>query len=742
MSSQKYLMGKLFFTQKYKLQIFLFLLFSVCSLFLSQSAFGATLNLTATWTLNTEPDIREYRLYRTDVSRTLIGTTPHPNSSYPFTVTVADGSSGTLLFALTAVDTSNYESADSNQASYSYNLSTTTVTINATDNTATEAGATTGTFTVSRTGSTSSALTVYYAVSGTAASGSDYSALSGSVTIPAGSSTATITVIPINDTSVESDETVIVTLSTNASYTVGTPNSATVTITSDDLNIGSFPFSDDFSTDKGWTGYEPGRWERGSAVAGGGENGNPDPATDHSPSSDNKILGFAIGGDYTNNLVEKSIVSPLINCTGRSQVFLKFWRYFNVESNYYDHAKVYVSNDGTNWVQLWENPGFNLIDNQWIQVVYDISSVAANQATVYIKFTMGPTNSSGRYSGLNIDDLEVTSNYAGPLALYVPSGDSPNPNIDEIMIENGLGIKHSNEIPTNLNNYNALIVSKNEACNLTTANYIKNFVQNGDGAIIMGGTPKLLAGDTDNLSTIIDWFGAGWYGNDCGYGTIIANNSLGTDLLINDKLDYAPTNTCGGASVYNLNADSTWISRWGGGRTHSFIHSFGQGRIFYYAGNPGFSGDPDPEILENGHELFEAGLLWAANCVFSDIPSGYWAYDYITSIYNAGLTTGCAQDNPNTPNNEKKYCPEDNVTREQMAAFIIRAVEGEPPLNYCDSGSLFTDVTSDMWSCKYIKRLEELGITIGYGDGRYGPYDFVTRDQMAAFLSRAFLGMQ
>ena len=236
MSNQKYSMGKLIPThKKFKLQIFLLLLFLIYALFLSQSAFGATLNLTATWTLNTEPDIKEYRLYRTDTTKTLLGTTPHPNNSYPFTVTVPDGSSGTLLFVVTAVDTSNNQSADSNPASYSYNLGTTTATITAIDNTATEAGTTTGTFRVSRTGSTSGALTVYYAVSGTATSGSDYNSLSGSVTIASGSSTGTITVTPINDTVVEGNETVIVTLSANAAYAIGTPSSATVTITSDDV---------------------------------------------------------------------------------------------------------------------------------------------------------------------------------------------------------------------------------------------------------------------------------------------------------------------------------------------------------------------------------------------------------------------------------------------------------------------------------------------------------------------------
>ena len=40
-----------------------------------------------------------------------------------------------------------------------------------------------------------------------------------------------------------------------------------------------------------------------------------------------------------------------------------------------------------------------------------------------------------------------------------------------------------------------------------------------------------------------------------------------------------------------------------------------------------------------------------------------------------------------------------------------------------------------------MKKLAEMGITTGYGDGRFGPDDYVTRAQMAVFLSRAFLGM-
>ncbi len=372
-------------------------------------------------------------------------------------------------------------------------------------------------------------------------------------------------------------------------------------------------FFDDFSTDKGWTGYEPGiGWERGSAVAGGGENGNPDPWVDHSATSDNYILGFAIGGDYQDNLVEKSIISPPIDCTELGQVFLKFWRYLNIESNLYDHAKIYISKDGTNWTQIWENPVFNLTDDQWIQVVYDISSVAAHQATVYVKFVMGPANASGRFSGWNIDDLQVTSDHGGPMALYVPSANFPNPNIDEMLIQAGLGIKHFNAIPSDLSDYTLLIVSDDGACNSTTASYINNFVQNGAGAIIMSGTPALLAGNTVDLSTIRDWFGAGLYGNDGGYGTVTVPNPFGTDLVVDDVVDYSAASLA--AAVYNLESDATLISKWASGGAHSFSNRFGQGRVFYYAGNPGYSEDPNPIIAEKGLTLFEAGLLWATGC--------------------------------------------------------------------------------------------------------------------------------
>jgi|GEM_PF-381965 len=110
------------------------------------------------------------------------------------------------------------------------------VTINATDASASENPLDTGTYTVSLNAvNNSGPLTVNYTVGGTASSGSDYNTLSGTIIIPTGQQSGTITVTPIDDIEVESEETVVLTLSSGAGYTVGTPSSAIVNIISEDI---------------------------------------------------------------------------------------------------------------------------------------------------------------------------------------------------------------------------------------------------------------------------------------------------------------------------------------------------------------------------------------------------------------------------------------------------------------------------------------------------------------------------
>ncbi|WP_071191886.1 choice-of-anchor L domain-containing protein [Trichormus sp. NMC-1] len=92
-----------------------------------------------------------------------------------------------------------------------------------------------GVFTLTRTGSTTNALTVNYTNAGTASNGTDYSNLPGSVTFAAGSATATVTVNPIDDTIIEGTETAVLNLATGTGYTLGAATSATVNIADNDI---------------------------------------------------------------------------------------------------------------------------------------------------------------------------------------------------------------------------------------------------------------------------------------------------------------------------------------------------------------------------------------------------------------------------------------------------------------------------------------------------------------------------
>ncbi len=112
---------------------------------------------------------------------------------------------------------------------------TATVTIANTSN-GTEAGAVAGVMTVTQTKVSATNTVIAYTVSGTATSGADYTALSGTITIPAGSTTTTINIPVIDDAIVEGGETVIVTLTsiTSGLPTLGATLAATNTIADND----------------------------------------------------------------------------------------------------------------------------------------------------------------------------------------------------------------------------------------------------------------------------------------------------------------------------------------------------------------------------------------------------------------------------------------------------------------------------------------------------------------------------
>ncbi|HMZ06015.1 MAG TPA: S-layer homology domain-containing protein, partial [Anaerolineales bacterium] len=133
-------------------------------------------------------------------------------------------------------------------------------------------------------------------------------------------------------------------------------------------------------------------------------------------------------------------------------------------------------------------------------------------------------------------------------------------------------------------------------------------------------------------------------------------------------------------------------------------------------------------FLEKG--LHGAGFTPAnVAATFTD-TAGHWAEDWIEALKSDGVTSGCGAG---------IYCPENSVTRDQMAVFLLKAKYGSaytPPAVGASTG--FTDVPSDHWAAAWIKQLAAEAITGGCGGGLYCPSNAVTRDQMAVFLVRTF----
>jgi hypothetical protein len=129
-------------------------------------------------------------------------------------------------------------------------------------------------------------------------------------------------------------------------------------------------------------------------------------------------------------------------------------------------------------------------------------------------------------------------------------------------------------------------------------------------------------------------------------------------------------------------------------------------------------------------QLLQAG--GSAGQGFTDVSTIHPFYLYIEALRLNAITDGCT----NFPGG---YCPEDAMTRSEMAAFIVRTLFGET-FTYSPT-PYFTDVPTTHPKFPYIQKLRELGVTNGCNATQYCPAESVTRGQMAAFLVRASLGI-
>jgi hypothetical protein len=110
-----------------------------------------------------------------------------------------------------------------------------TATIAVTPSSLPEDGGGSFVYTVTLDQAAPTALSLNYTIGGTATAGADFTSPASPLVIPANTTSGTITVTPTADSTIEPDETVVVTLAAGATYTVGSPGAATATIVNDDL---------------------------------------------------------------------------------------------------------------------------------------------------------------------------------------------------------------------------------------------------------------------------------------------------------------------------------------------------------------------------------------------------------------------------------------------------------------------------------------------------------------------------
>jgi len=156
----------------------------------------------------------------------------------------------------------------------------------------------------------------------------------------------------------------------------------------------------------------------------------------------------------------------------------------------------------------------------------------------------------------------------------------------------------------------------------------------------------------------------------------------------------------------------------------------GSGNVSYaLAANP--SANARFLSIATGDALHNIDQVGTANAsVFADVSANHVFFVPILGLQQKGITLGCGGGN---------YCPADIVTRGQMAAFVMRAIAGGDTFAF-PATQRFTDVPPTHQFFRHIQMLASLGITLGCEANAFCPDALVTRGQMAAFVMRALAG--
>ena len=110
----------------------------------------------------------------------------------------------------------------------------------------------------------------------------------------------------------------------------------------------------------------------------------------------------------------------------------------------------------------------------------------------------------------------------------------------------------------------------------------------------------------------------------------------------------------------------------------------------------------------------------APTMTFTDVDTGDWFYEAVQYAYGNGMMNGVGNN---------LFAPSSNLTR-SMIAQVLYNLEGTP----VGSSGVFTDVAAGQWYADAVNWAAANDIVGGYGNGKFGPEDDITREQMAQIL--------
>lgn len=261
----------------------------------------------------------------------------------------------------------------------------------------------------------------------------------------------------------------------------------------------------------------------------------------------------------------------------------------------------------------------------------------------------------------------------------------------------------------------------------------KNWVSGG-GALIIHSSEEAMQ-KVDDLFAVVFGFRAG---ATAGTGIPTTRRPAAADTAFADAPGSIPghpstgllplgTLPTGAISIYD-----------NGSKASVVILPFGSGKIIFLGWDWTKSKPPFADGLDGGWQQVLAAAVEEAirqepppppppPPSFADVPPGHWARAHIQALAAAGVTAGCGGNN---------FCPDNQVTRAEMAVFLLRARHGAgfaPP----PAQGVFTDVPLAYWAAAWVEQLVEEGVAAGCAADRYCPDDAVTRAQMAVLLVRA-----